>query len=131
MFAEKIPDEIDLNDFISFDLRELKNVGYYATEEPEFLEIPTRSKRLHETKNLRPLFLVPAIDANFIQPLASKLLYPAFCATFTEQHEIPTKTAKKLFQVNEQTFFRQEIFSKQKEPEIIFTLNTKYTNVFL
>jgi hypothetical protein len=103
--------EMDVKDFLSFDTQQLIDIGYYATEQPQFIEMTTRSKKLAEIKNLRPLFLIPAINAEFFKPFASKLLYPAFCATFTEQREPPTRVAEKLFKVRMKNLIEKYFYS--------------------
>lgn len=71
---------------------------------PQFVEITSLSKKICEPKQQLPVFIIPGVDANFIKPLTSKLIYPAFCATLTETCGSAIEVAQQLMKVRK-TFF--------------------------
>lgn len=62
----------------------MESIGYNAGEIPEFIEVPSLAPKYSQSKGVYPIFVVPSINAEFMNTVTSNLIYPTFCATFTE-----------------------------------------------
>lgn len=75
-------------------------IGQHTTKTAQFVEITSLSRKMSETKHQLPIFVIPSVDASLIKSLTRKLIYPTFCATFTETCESTYEIAKQLMKVS-------------------------------
>ena len=99
MSQEKNIQAVCLSQLLSNDLDTLERIGFRISDQLRFREVVTLSRKYSIAKGTYPLFVIPGIDEMLIRPLLRNLVYPTFCATFTEKCDSVMESARQLLKV--------------------------------
>lgn len=79
---------------------DLNSFGAIVTEEPEFVEVFTKSPRFGDIVECLPIFVVTGFRPERLNKIYEHLIYPTFEARLPEDIESIEDVATKLVQVN-------------------------------
>lgn len=80
---------------------ELERISKYVVDEPDFVEVVTKSVLYADAKGAYPVFVVPGFRPNVLQGLYSNLGYPTFEARYPSKFESIYSVASLLVKVRQ------------------------------
>lgn len=77
----------------------MERIGRHLSERVEFVEMTSQCPKLAHCQGVLPIFIIPSLHASELKSLLLSLMYPVFCASFSENCSSINETAVKLFEV--------------------------------
>ncbi len=89
-----------LQEYLFQDLKILEDIGNRINDTVQFEEVTSLSLKYSDTRGVYPIFVIPSIQFQSLEPILQKLVYPVFSATLTSSYYSTQEVASKLFHVS-------------------------------